>query len=163
MQRLLGNLLLVCVTASFASCASQQTDSNPQSALAAARQQLIADLDHCTQTFGYDPKNVTGVAENQLAPHELEWRQCGYDAVRRYARNQPTLTGRYEQLINEDVSMTNAIQSGAMTRSQRRQRVEALVTQIKDAEQSQVQAATAAQQQETERVRQMVESMRGFY
>jgi hypothetical protein len=162
-QRLLCNLLLVCAAVAFPSCASQQTGSNPQSALALARQQLIADLGHCTQTFGYDPKNVTGVAENQLAPHELEWRQCGYDAVHKYARNQPTLTGRYQQLINEDVSMTNAIQSGAMTRSQRRQRIETLITQIKDTEQSQVQAAATAQQEETERVRQMVEGMRGFY
>jgi hypothetical protein len=121
------------------------------------------DLGHCTQTFGYDPRKVAGVAEDQLAPHELEWRQCGYDAVRKYARNQPTLTGRYEQLINEDISMTNAIEAGVMTRSERRQRNETLIAQIKDAEQSQLQAAAAEQQQETERVQQMVEGMRGFY
>ncbi|MGH6930571.1 MAG: hypothetical protein ACREEV_19820, partial [Dongiaceae bacterium] len=79
------------------------------------------------------------------------------------ARSQPALTGRYEQLINEDITMTNAIQAGAMTRSQRRQRIEELVTQIKDAEESQMQAAAAEQAEETERVRQVVNGMRGFY
>jgi hypothetical protein len=162
-QRYIGTHLLVYAAVSLASCATQQSGSTPQSALTSAREQLIADLGHCTQTFGYDPRNVAGVAENQLAPHELEWRQCGYDSVRKYAQNQPTLTARYEQLINEDVSMTQAIQSGTMTRSQRRQRIETLVAQIKNAEQSQVQAATTAQEQELERVRHIVESMRGFY
>jgi hypothetical protein len=161
MRRFLINL---CVAASLAACATQQTGPEAaQGALEAAREQLIVDLGQCTQTFGYDPRKVAGVAEDQLAPHELEWRQCGYDAVRKYARNQPTLTGRYEQLINEDISMTNAIEAGVMTRSERRQRNETLIAQIKDAEQSQVQAAAAEQQQETERVQQMVEGMRGFY
>jgi hypothetical protein len=155
--------VILCAIASLVACGTQQTGSSPQSALAATREQLIADLGHCTRTSGYDPKNVTGVAENQLAQHELEWRQCGYDAVRKYARTQPSRTDRYEQLINEDISMTNAIQSGAMTRSQRRQQIDALITQIKDAEQSQAQSAAAEQQQERERVRQMVEGMRGFY
>jgi len=98
-----------------------------------------------------------------LAPHELEWRQCAYDAVRKYAGSHPTLTGRYEQLINEDITMTNAVQAGSMTRSQRRQRIQALAEQIKGAEESEVQAEAVDQAQETERVRQVVDGMRGFY
>jgi hypothetical protein len=144
------------VAVGVASCATEETGSPRQSALASAREQLVADLGSCTQTFGYDPKAVGGPAENQLALHELQWRQCGYDAVRKYAGFQPALAGRYEQLINEDITMTNAIQAGTMTRSQRRQRIEALVTQIKGAEESQVQAVATEQQQETERVRQVV-------
>jgi hypothetical protein len=163
MQRLFGLLLVACVIAGLSSCASKSSNSKSQSPLAAARQQLVADLGQCTQTFGYDPNSVTGVAENQLAPHELQWRQCGYDAVRKYARSHPALTAQYEQLINEDITMTNAIQAGAMTRSQRRQRIEALIAQIKSAEESQVQAAATEQAEETERVRQMVDGMRGFY
>jgi hypothetical protein len=161
MPRLSGFLLIAC-TVVGAACTSGSSSSQSQSPLTAARQQLVADLDQCTQTFGYDPKNVT-VAENQLAPRELEWRQCGYDAVRRYGRSHPALTGQYEQLINEDITMTNAIQSGAMTRTQRRQRVEALITQIKEAEETQAQAVAAEQAEEMERVRQVVNGMRGFY
>ena len=68
MRRLFGLLLLVGVTAVVSSCASRSSSSNSQSPLAAAREQLVADLGRCTQTFGYDPKIITGVAENQLAP-----------------------------------------------------------------------------------------------
>ena len=81
----------------------------------------------------------------------------------KYAGYQPALTGQYEQLINEDITMTNAVQSGAMTRTQRRQRLEALVEQIKRAEESQAQAAASEQAQQTEQVRQVVNGMRGFY
>jgi hypothetical protein len=163
MRRLFGLLLLIGVTAGVSSCSSQNSSSNSQSPFSAAREQLVSDLGQCTQTFGYDPKTITGVAENQLAPHEIEWRQCAYDAVRKYAHAHPTLTGRYEQLINEDITMTNAIQAGSMTRTQRRQRIQALVEQIKGAEQSEAQAEAIDQQQETERVRQVVDGMRGFY
>jgi hypothetical protein len=80
--------------------------------------------------------------------------------VRKYGRSHPSLTGRYEQLINEDITMTNAIQAGTMTRSQRRQRIEELIAQIKEAEESQVQAAAVEQ---ADHVRQVVDGMRGFY
>jgi hypothetical protein len=163
MKQLFGLILIAGVAAGLVSCTSQGSRSNAQNPLAAARQELVADLGQCTQTFGYDPNKVTGVAENQLAPHELQWRQCGYDAVRKYSHFQPALTGQYEQLINEDITMTNAVQSGPMTRTQRRQRLEALVEQIKRAEESQAQAAASEQAQQTEQVRQVVNGMRGFY
>jgi hypothetical protein len=163
MKRLFGLILVAGVVAGLSSCTTQSSNSKSQDPLAAARQQLVAELGQCTQTFGYDPNKVSSVKENQLAPHELQWRQCGYDAVRKYSRYQPALTGQYEQLINEDITMTNAIQSGAMTRTQRRQRLEALIAQIKSAEESQVQAAASEQAQQTEQVRQVVNGMRGFY
>jgi hypothetical protein len=163
MKRLFGLLIIACVAAGASSCTSQSSSSKSQSPLAPARERLVADLGQCTQTFGYDPRTITGVAENQLAPHELEWRQCAYDAVRKYAGSHPTLTGRYEQLINEDITMTNAVQAGSMTRSQRRQRIQALVEQIKGAEESEAQAEAVDQAQETERVRRVVDGMRGFY
>lgn len=162
-HRLFGVFLIACVVAGAPSCTTQSSSSRSQDPLAAARQQLVADLGQCTNTFGYDPRTVAGVTEKQLAPRELQWRQCGYDAVRRYGRSHPALTGRYEQLINEDITMTNAIQSGSMTRSQRRQRIEELVGQIKGAEESQAQAAAAEREQEMDRVRQVVDGMRGFY
>jgi hypothetical protein len=163
MPRLSGVLLIACAIAGVAACSSGSSTSQSQSPLSAARQQLVADLGQCTNTFGYDPKNVAGVAENQLAPNELQWRQCAYDAVRTYGGSHPSLTGRYEQLINEDITMTNAIQAGTMTRSQRRQRIEELIAQIKEAEEAQAQAAATEQAEEMDRVRQVVDGMRGFY
>jgi hypothetical protein len=163
MPRIVGLLLIVCVGAGMSSCTTQNSSTTSQNPLAAPRQQFVADLDQCTNSFGYDPRNLSGVTENQLAPSELQWRQCAYDAVRRYGHSHPELTGQYEQLINEDITMTNAIQSGAMTRSQRRQRIEELVGQIKNAEESQARAAAMQQEEEMERVRQVVNGMRGFY
>jgi len=163
MHRFFGLLLIAGVAAGLSSCSRQSsTTAAAPNPLTAARQQLVADLGQCTKTFGYDPNNITGVAENQLAPHELQWRQCGYDAVRKYGQSQPALTGQYEQLINEDITMTNAIQSGTMTRTQRRQRLEALIAQIKSAEESQAQAAAVEQEQQMDDVRRVVDGMRGF-
>ena len=58
--------------------------------------------------------------------------------------------------------MTNAIQAGSLSRTQRRQRIQALVEQIKGAEESEAPAEAINQQQETERVRRVVDGMRGF-
>ena len=38
-----------------------------------------------------DPNQTAGVAENALAPNELAWRQCAYEAVRAYAEEHPSL------------------------------------------------------------------------
>ena len=167
MKQLTRAFLFSCAVFVLASCSGQSSQSSvaapAESPLAAARSQLVADLDQCTRSFGYDPKKAADIPDNQLAPRELEWRQCGYDAVRKYSQFQPALTGRYEQLINEDISMTNAIQSGAMTRTQRRARLDALIEQIKAAEEDQIQANTKSKKAEEEQVRRSIDSMRGFY
>ncbi len=167
MKLLTHAFLLSWAAIVLASCSNQGSSSSgaapAQSPLAAARSQLVADLDQCTRTFGYDPKKAADIPENRLAPREIEWRQCGYDAVRSYAQIQPALMGRYEQLINEDISMTNAIQSGTMTRTQRRNRLDTLIEQIKSAEEQQIQAGTKDLEAEKEQVRRSIDSMRGFY
>lgn len=133
-----------------------------QSPVIAAREELQANIHQCTATYGYNPDKVSGVAEHSLAPNELQWRQCAYDAVRTYTRANPTLMSNYDQLVAEDISMTTAIQQGTMTRSQRRARIEELLTQIRDAENQQIQADAAMQEQQNQQVRNVVEDMRGF-
>ena len=56
--------------------------------------------------------------------------------------------------------MTNAIQSGTMTRSQRRARIEALIGEIKAAEENLIQASAEEQQKQLDQVRQVVEQIR---
>ena len=159
----LGITLLVA--ALVAACSSGQTSSTSSSAAAPlmqARDRLIADVKACSTKYAYDPNSTAGIAENALAPHELEWRQCAYDAVRTYESANPALTSRYDQLVTEDMQMTTAIQQGTMTRTQRRGRIQELVAQIKAAEEQQVQAAGIEQERQTEQVRNVVDSMRGF-
>lgn len=126
-----------------------------------ARDQLIAELQQCTQKHGYDPK-AAGLPENALAPTELAWRQCAYDAARKYGEAHPAVSSLYNQLISEDIEMTTAIQQGAMTRSQRRTRVEELIGQIKTAEEAQIKAAASEQERQHEQLKNVVEGARGF-
>lgn len=128
----------------------------------AARDKLVADIGQCSQRYGYDPRSAAGIAENALAPQEVPWRQCAYDAVRAYEPANPSMTSRYEQLISEDIQMTTAIQQGSMTRSQRRSRIEALIAQIKSAEEAQVEATAAEQERQMQQIRNVVDNVRGF-
>jgi hypothetical protein len=156
-------LALLVVMMGLSACGGTTSQSSSAGGgLVGARDKLVADLRECTQTHGFDPKNAAGVAENALAPNELPWRQCAYDAVRAYGQAHPTLRGMYDQLIAEDLAMTTAIQQGSMTRSQRRARIEELVAQIKAAEQEQIDAAASEQARQNDQLRNVVENVRGF-
>jgi hypothetical protein len=158
-----STMLAAFIAASISGCSSQgpATDASA-GGLIAARDKLIADVHQCSQRYSYDPNRVQGVAENALAPQELQWRQCAYDATRAYERANPAMKSQYEQLIAEDIEMTRAIQQGAMTRSQRRARIEELIAQIKSAEEAQVNATATEQARQMEQIRNVVESARGF-
>ena len=153
------------IAAWIGGCSSQGTATSSNTAasgLIAARDRLVTDLHQCTQQYGYDPKLAQGIAESALAPHELQWRQCAYDATRVYEQANPAMKNQYEQLIAEDIEMTTAIQQGTMTRSQRRTRIEALIGQIKSAEEAQAKATATEQDRQMEQVRSVVENARGF-
>lgn len=153
--------LVACVV--LMACTSQKGSvAPPEANLTTARDKLAAGIEQCNQTYHYDPKETAGIAENALAPQELQWRQCAYDAVRAYAQSNPPLRGMYEQLIAEDISMTMSVQQGAMTRSQRHARIEQLLRQIRAAEDEQMKASAIAQQQRDEELRRMVDVFRGF-
>jgi hypothetical protein len=142
-------------------CAPQSTiTSTPQSSFATTRQILIASLNQCSQSYGYDPNNVSGLSEHAIAPGELQWRQCTYDAIRAYEKSNPALASLYEQLISEDIEMTIAIQQRALTRSQRRARIDALIAQVKAAEEVEMNRHTNEQAQQWEQVRQVVNGLR---
>ena len=159
-------VVLVGTVAIVTACTSSTTEAPPMS-----RQELRAELNQCTQKHGYDPWHTVGVAENAIAANELPWRQCAYDAVRAYAKRNPSLDGLYAQLINEDIEMTNAIQQGNLTRSERRARIEELVAQITAAEDFQIEAQDnqgsggqnpSQAQKERNQLRNVVDGMRGF-
>ena len=127
-----------------------------------ARDKLVAAVRSCTSRYAYDPDKVTGVSATALAPQELQWRQCAYDAARTYGTTNRQLSGMYEQLINEDIQMTTAIQQGSMTRSARRARNEQQLARIRKAEEQQINEAATAQDRQTQQVQQIVNGMRGF-
>jgi len=153
-------LLMSCATSSEPPASTGASTS--QAALVEARDQLVADVRKCSDQHGYDPKQVSGIGENQLAPGELQWRQCAYDAARRYVAQNPQMRGLYEQLIAEDIQLTSALQQGTVTRTQRRARVEALLAQIHTAEEAQMKSHAAESERQTEQVRAVVDGMRGL-
>lgn len=173
MMRSMKRVALAGTAGFVMACTSSPTDvlAASPSLLSLLKQQLVADLKVCTGRYGYDPNETAGVAENALAPNEIPWRQCAYEAVRAYAQEHPSLSGLYTQLINEDITMTTAIQQGTLTRSERRARIEALLTQIRVAEDSQIEAADnqgpggqnpSWSHQERNQLRNVVEGVRGF-
>jgi hypothetical protein len=58
--------------------------------------------------------------------------------------------------------MTTAMQQGSMTRSQRKARLEELLEQIRAGEEKEIQADAAAQEEQSQQVRDLVEGFRGF-
>jgi hypothetical protein len=76
-------ILVVFIATLIGGCTSKNTTTDSMtSAVMGARDKLVADIRQCSQQHGYDPNQLQGVAENALAPQELPWRQCAYDAVR---------------------------------------------------------------------------------
>ena len=106
MMRSIKQVVLVGAVGIVIACISTPRDAlaASPSLLSLLHEQLVAALKECTGQYGYDPDQAAGVAENALAPNELPWRQCAYDAVRAYAKEHSSLGGLYTQLINEDIT-----------------------------------------------------------
>jgi hypothetical protein len=116
-------------------CASQEVSMDTQQSKALSiRTVLIDQVRICSETIDYDPAKIK-VAENKIAPNELKWRQCAYDAIHAYAKSHPELRDMYESLVAEDIAMTTAIQQENFTRTDRRQRIDRLLDQITTVEQ----------------------------
>ena len=165
----LGSLSFVSVVATLLlGCATSgeppasKAASAPQAGLIEAKDRLLADVRRCSEQHGYYPKQVSGIAQNALAPGELQWRQCAYDAARRYVGQNPQMRGLYEQLIAEDIELTTAIQLGTATRTQRRARDDELLAQIQAAEQAQIKDLAGESERQDEQVRQLVDGLRGL-
>jgi hypothetical protein len=123
---------------------------------------LNADFRGCSQRYGYDPARAADVPQNAVAPNELQWRHCIYEALGPYTRANPAMTSMYESLIASDIAMTSAIQQGTMTRSQRKARVEQLVAQIKAAEDKMIMATEVEQRQQTQEFNNTISAIRAL-
>lgn len=149
----------------LSACVADRPDraASPEAArLTQARAKLDGDIAACTSAHGYDPRNAGAIAENALAPGELEWRDCAYLAARNYARVNEPMRLDYELLISDDRKMPRAVQAGTMTRTERRARIETRLADIKAQEEAQLQAAASAAAEDHQQLRNTVETMRGF-
>lgn len=155
--------LASCAGNSGGSGAGAAPAASPEVAkLTAARAKLDSDIAACTAQHGYEPFKTTGMPENALVPGELEWRQCAYAAARNYARINSGMRLSYELLIHDDRTMTEQIQAGTLTRSQRSAAVQARLADIREQEEAQLQAAQGAAEEDQRQMQNTVETMRGF-
>lgn len=124
---------------------------------------IEAGMKSCSERIGYDPDAPIG--EMTLAEDERPWRACVYEVIEEKILPTTRIPDRYKALIAEDKAMTDAIQEGLLTRSQRRSRLQQLANEISAAEAAEIAASdpklkeTEAQSQ-TEFVQRMVYGLR---
>lgn len=144
-----------------AGCAGPEAaPPSASAALLAARSQLTADLHKCTETYGYSPRQASNVPEHALAPHELQWNQCAYSAVRTYEKANPALAPMYESLVTSYESMTDQVVHGTMTRSERLARTDQKLEAIRQAEDQQITAANLQQAQQSQQQQNVIDTIR---
>jgi hypothetical protein len=154
------HLIWLAFAAALSACQSQPVAPS-EATLIQARARLSADIQHCSKTYNFDP-DAPGLPQRKLAPNELSWRQCAYEAVRDYEKSNPALAPMYNSLIDEDILMTNALMQGQMTRSERHAKIMHLLDQIKTAEQEQIDETREDQAKKEQQMRNMYDLFRVF-
>ena len=71
------------------------------------------------------------MAENRLGAGELEWRACAYRGIESIMISTSVAPNSFRQLIREDKEMTARISAGKLKRSERKARLQALLTEIR--------------------------------
>lgn len=128
------SVVVLCVA--LAACArhtERSPDPQPSAGKYLAKEypELERRIAACTRRHGYDPERVRGVAAYQLAPGELAWRKCAYNALREIvlpAARRPEL---YVALIELDKVLTKQIRQRKITRRDRTRRLEAQLNRIR--------------------------------
>jgi hypothetical protein len=103
------------------------------------RAKLDAELAQCTQRFGFDPA-ASDLPERALASGERSWRECAYEGVKKHMIPNSTIPDVYLQLIGEDRTLTDRLDRGEITRTERRQRLDQLIERIRNAEREKIRA-----------------------
>ncbi len=152
----------LCLFASLilGACASQSTAMQPQKVVD-LYPMFERHVNDCSNTFNFDPREIKNVRENELAPGEIPWRECVYRGVEKFIIPDTALPSDYRQIVAEDRIMTNKIARGELTRTERRNRLEALIQSVKAKEENHLQEQrkkaqgiqyTAEQQQTLEKL-----------
>lgn len=102
------------------------------------RQQLDAHLQQCSARYGYDPEAASGLGPHALGSGEREWRECVYEGVEKFLMPKTLSPEAYRQAITEDRQMTARVAGGTMTRSERRERVQKIIEEIRQTEKANV-------------------------
>ena len=94
---------------------------------------LDARLAECSSETGFS-RSGWGLPEDALADGERAWRACAYAAIETLVIPRTRIPDAYRRLITEDRILTDLIEQGKVTRSQRRTRLDKLVAELERAE-----------------------------
>jgi hypothetical protein len=100
----------------------------------AVRDDMQPYLAECSQKHGYAPSQSDALGPNQLGAGEREWRGCVYRGIEAIVIPKAREPENFRTLISTDQRLTNDIAAGSTTRTQRRQRIEALLDRAVDRE-----------------------------
>lgn len=119
-----GIALIAC------SCASAPEGGSREANIEAARTAFYEELASCTRTYGYDPEKLPALGPHQLAPNELKWRSCAYDAIETRLIPSSGNPQLYQDLIATDQVLTSEIEGGTLTRSERQEKIREMLARI---------------------------------
>jgi hypothetical protein len=105
------------------------TDSVPDRSPAGdlTRIELQAHLADCTRQHGYAPDQSDALEPHALAPGEREWRACAYRAIEEVVIPRARAPENFRTLIAADRRLTDDVAAGNTARSERRQRILAML------------------------------------
>ena len=96
----------------------------------AARAAFYEDLASCTKAYGYDPEKLQALGPHQLAPNERKWRSCAYEAIETRLIPSSRNPQLYQDLIATDQVLTDKIEDGTATRSERQEKIREMLALI---------------------------------
>ncbi len=85
-----------------------------------AKRDLKMYFKDCTAQTGCDSDNLTGIGVNQLDPDERAFLFCANNGIQELIIPVSTVPDAYTGLIAENRHMTDAVEDGKMTRSERK-------------------------------------------
>ncbi len=144
-------------------CASQSTAMQPQKVVD-LYPMFERHVNDCSNTFNFDPREIKNVRENELAPGEIPWRECVYRGVEKFVIPDTALPSDYRQIVAEDRIMTNKIARGELTRTERRNRLEALIQSVRAKEEHHLQEQRKKAQgiQDTAKRQKFIEELESY-
>lgn len=101
-----------------------------------ARAALDRHVAACSERHDYAPDRVQDAGPHEILPGERAWRECVYAGIETLVVPHTGMPGLYRSLIREDRHMTDAVEAGRLTRSERRRQLDALILAIEEGEQA---------------------------
>jgi polyhydroxyalkanoate synthesis regulator phasin len=98
----------------------------------------------CSTQTDYYPEDTADLGPHELGRNEREWSACAYKGVEELVLPYTEFPEDYKAIMASHRQLTDQVESGTITREERRQRMQAMLAAIRTKE---VEAADAARRQ----------------